>query len=125
MTTGYIAPQVLDFGLDYIIDHATALYICNALPGNYSTASTTYALGHKTGPTIAALSDRAPSGRKIVLSAIADGVVTGTGNASHWALVDGTGAVLLAAGPLFAVVTVGIGNPFTLTSIAIGFPAAS
>jgi hypothetical protein len=48
--------------------------------------------------------------------------VTGTGTASHYAIVDTVNSRLLAAGALSAPQAVTDGNVFTLTAFDIGIP---
>jgi hypothetical protein len=56
------------------------------------------------------------------VSAVSAGTVTGTGTATHWALVDTGNSRLLAAGSLSASQGVTSGNTFDLTSFDIGIP---
>lgn len=120
----YLNDIVLDALLQKIVDDATALHICSQQPANYAAASATYSLGTKSDITIGAPGDRAPDGRKVTVGAISDGAVTATGTASHWAIVDDVGEVLLAAGTLAANQEVTSGNPFTLAAFDIGVPDA-
>lgn len=118
----YMNDEVYDAGLDEIRTNATTLYICSQEPTTRTEAMTTYALGSKATPTIAAPSDKAGGGRECVVSAITDGTVSSTGTATHWALIDGTR--LLAANALSASQSVTSPNPFTLTSFAFSFDDA-
>ena len=121
----YINDTELDALLNSIQDNVETLHICSQEPVNYTEAATTYTLGNKTAPTVAEPSDRTPDGREVVVAAIADGVVTADGDASHWALVkDAATARLLAAGALSVPQTVTDGNDFTLTEFAVGVPDA-
>lgn len=114
--------NVFDQGLDYLDTNASHLYICSQEPTTYAEASSTYALGVKATPVIAAPADRSGGGRECVVSAITDGTVSATGTATHYALVNQTGTELLATGALSASQAVTNGNPFTLTSFAVGIP---
>lgn len=118
----YLNDRVLDNGLSALTSEANKLTICNAEPANYTEANATYALGSKTSPTVGAPAARAPSGRKVGVSAISDGVVGASGTATHWALVDTVNSRLLAAGALTASQAVTNGNAFTLTGFDIGIP---
>ena len=121
----YINDTELDALLNSIQDNVETLHICSQEPANYTEAATTYTLGNKATPTVAEPSDRAPDGREVVVAAVADGVVTADGDASHWALVkDSATARLLAAGALSVPQTVTDGNDFTLTEFAVGVPDA-
>jgi len=121
----YLNPRVLDLGLNVLDTEATALYICSAEPTSYAQATTTYALGSKSGISIGAPTDRTPSGRKVAVAAIesgAAGAVTVTGTATHYAIVDVPNTRLLAVGPITTPMAVTDGNPFTTPEITIGIP---
>jgi hypothetical protein len=115
-----ISDGAKDALLDEIRTNVTTLYICNAEPGTYAQASSTYALGSKSSPTIGTAGDASPNGRKVTVSAITDGTVSATDTASHWALTSGS--VLYAAGSLSSSQSVTSGNTFTLTSFDIRVP---
>lgn len=116
----YINPNVYDNGL-VTLTNATGkvLHITSSQPANYAGVAGV-SLGTKSGPTVGSPAARTPSGRKVTISAISDGVVSATGTASHFALVDGS--LLLAAGPLSSSQAVTNGNPFSLAAIDIGIP---
>ena len=114
----FLHDNVLDQGVKYIDDNVTALHICSQAVTSRADALT-YSLGNKTPPTCGAPEDDT-SGRKVVISAITDGEVTGNGDASHVALISGT--VLLACQALSAPQTVTNGNTFTLTAFKISIP---
>ena len=112
--------DVLDDGLQALTDATSkVLHITSAQPSSFGNVAAV-TLGNKTPPTVGAPEARAGSGRKVVVSAITDGAVTGTGTASHWALVDG--ARLLASNTLSASQAVTSGNVFTLAAFDIGIP---
>jgi len=120
----YINDTELDALLSSIDGDTEILHILSAEPANYSEIAT-YTLGNKATPAVAAPSDRTPNGREIVISAITDGNVTGTGTAAYWCLAkDSATARLLASGDLAASQGVTSGNTFTLTEFAIGVPDA-
>ena len=98
--------------------------ITSAEATTYAEATATLTLGNKVTPIISSPQDLAPNGRKVVVSPIADGSVTGTGTATHWALVDTVNSRLLATKTLDAPVGVTSGNVFTLDAIDIGIPDA-
>jgi hypothetical protein len=97
-----------------VIDNATTLHItwAEAVSGNVSVIT----LGNHpvsfTGPV-----DGDVSGRKVTINAISGGTVTGTGTASHWALVDGS--TLYATGSLNETQEVSAGNTFSLAAFDI------
>ena len=124
----YLDNRVLDNGLSALSSEVNALRICNAEPATYAAATSTNSLGVKTSPSIAAPSNRTPSGRKVTVAAIVSGSpgsISVTGTASHWALVDTVNSRLLAAGALGASQGVTDGNTFTLSAFDIGIPAAA
>lgn len=114
--------DVFDNGLSVLNANVENLYICSQEPTTFVEASSTYKLGTKASPSVAAPSDRTGGGREAVVSAITDGSVTVTGTASHWALCDDSASKLLATAPLSSPQAVTSGNPFTLNSFAIGIP---
>ena len=117
----FLNDDVLDDGLQVLTDATSKeLHICSQEPTTRTEAVTTYTLGNKSAPTVGAPTDGDSSGRKVVVSAITDGSVTGTGTATHWALVDGTR--LLATQSLASSQAVTSGNTFTLAAIDITIP---
>lgn len=120
----WVSDEVLDQGLDWLDTNGTRLDICSQEPTTYTEATSTYTLGNKTSINPAAPSDRSPNGREVVIAAITDGTVTGTGTATHWALSNGSDT-LVATGSLSASQAVTSGNTFTLTEFAVGIPDAS
>lgn len=119
-----IADYVLDAALAKLDTEATRLDICSVEPATYAAATSTNTLGNKTGISVGAPADRTPNGRRVTVSAITDGTVTGTGTASHWALTDPSNSRLLATGALAASQAVTSGNVFTLGAFDIGIPDA-
>ena len=114
--------DVFDNGLSVLDTLTENLYLCSQDPATYAEAQTTYKLGTKATPTIAAPSDRTAGGREVIAAAITDGVVNATGTATHYALTDNSDSKLLATGALGASQGVTSGNVFTLTKFAIGIP---
>ena len=120
--------DVYDNGLNVLTNYGTVIYICSAEPTTAAEAMTTYALGVKTGVTIASPTTRTLGGREVIVPAVTDGTVTATGTATHYAIVDpntaggGANPRLLAAQILNASQAVTSGNIFTLTSATIGIP---
>lgn len=111
--------DVLDAALNVIKNNATVLHICSGLPANYAAVAGV-TLGNKTPPAFTGPGAGDVSGRKITVTAITDGTVTGTGTASHYAIVDGSR--LLCAQALGATQGVTSGNTFTLGAIDIEIP---
>lgn len=119
----YLHPDVLDNGLSTITAATKTLHICSSEPANFAGVAGV-SLGNKTGLSVGSPEDRTPSGRKVVVAAITTGgSVTGTGSASHWAIVDTANSKLLAAYSLSSPQSVTSGNSFTLPAFDIGIPA--
>lgn len=118
-----IHTDVLDSGL-VTLTNATSkvLHICSTQPALFADVAGA-TLGNKSGPTVGSPAARTPSGRKVTISAISDGSVTGTGTAAYWALVDASR--LLATGTLSASQAVTTNNTFTLAAFDIGIPGAA
>lgn len=117
-----LADRVFDNGLTVLDTEANRLDICSQEPATYTAATSTYTLGNKTSLSIGAPADRTGGGREVTVTAITDGTVTGTGTATHYAIVDTTNSRLLATGALSASQAVTSGNTFTLASFKIGIP---
>jgi len=116
---GFLHDDVLDDGVQAIDTNVTKLHITSQAVTNFADAET-YSLGYKTTPTIGVPEDGDASGRKVVISAITDGVVDGTGTASHWALVSAD--KLYACYTLTSSQGVTSGNTFSLTEFDITIP---
>ena len=114
--------RVFDNGLTVLDLEANAIYVTSQQAVSYVDATSTSALGNSTSLSIGAPQDRAGGGREVVVTAITDGSVTGTGTATHYAIVDTINSRLLAAGSLSASQAVTTGNTFTLSSVSIGIP---
>ena len=117
-----IGNTVFDTGLDSLDTLADRLDICSTEPTTFTEATTTYTLGNKLTPTVAAPSDRAGGGREVVIAEITDGNVTADGTAAWWALVDVSLSDLLATGAVTPSQDVTNGNTFSLSSFTIGIP---
>jgi len=115
--------DVFDSGLSVLDTLVENLYICSTIPTTFAQASSTYKVGTKASPSVAAPSDRTGGGREVIVAAITDGVVnTNGGSAGYYALTDDSASKLLAAGALASAQTVYTANPFTLEAFAIGIP---
>ena len=121
----FMSDNLFDSGLNYMYNLQPtnlAVYICNAQPTTYTQATSTDALGAKTGKSCAAPEDHT-SGRKVVLAAITDGSITVSGTASHFAIVKtNVTTELLATTNLASSQSVTNGNTFTLTAITVAIP---
>jgi hypothetical protein len=114
--------RVLDNGLTVLDTEANKIVITSQEATTYTEANATYALGNSTSLSIGAPADRSGGGREVVVAAITDGSVTGTGTATHYAILDTVNTRLLATSTLTASQSVTSGNTFTLSSVAIGIP---
>lgn len=122
----FISDNVFDNGLAYITSNGSRLDITSQEPANYTEATSTYTLGNKTSLTAGSPTNGDTSGRKVVIPAITDGSVTGTGTASHWAYSKTTATTeLLATTSLNSSQAVTSGNTFTLTATDITIPDAA
>ena len=117
-----ISDTVLDVALNYIKTNVENLYICSAKPTTFVEASSTYKLGTKASPATGAITDGDVSGRKLPVTAIADGVVNSNGTATHVALCDDSASLLLCEQELNASKAIVTGSPFTLTTFDIELP---
>jgi len=121
----FIADRVLDLGLNILSTEANRLDICSSEPADFTAATTTASLGNKTSLSVGSPEARTPDGRKVVVAQITDGVIDGTGTATHYAIVDTVNSRLLATGSLSASQAVTSGNTFTLAAFDIGIPGAA
>ena len=114
--------RVFDNGLTVLDTEATRVDVTSQEASTYAEATSTYTLGNSTSLSIGAPADRSGGGRKVAVAAITDGSITGTGTATHYALVDTNNSRLLATGSLTASQAVTSGNTFTLATFDIGIP---
>ena len=114
--------RVFDNGLSVLDTEATAIHVTSQEASSYTSATSTHTLGNSTSLSIAAPSDRTGGGRKVTVAQITDGSITGTGTATHYAIVDVTNTRLLATAALTASQAVTSGNTFTLATFDIGIP---
>jgi hypothetical protein len=126
MAGEFIADTAFDNGLTYLDTNGETLYITSQVATTYTEANSTYALGDKNTVTIGVPEAGATDGRRVIVSAITDGDVTGTGTATHWALCkDSATSELLATGPLTSSQAVTSGNTFTTDALSITFRDAT
>jgi hypothetical protein len=114
--------RVFDNGLTVLDTEANAIHVTSQEATTFTEATSTYTLGNSTSLSIGAPQDRSGGGREVVVAEITDGSVTGTGTATHYAIVDTGNSRLLATGSLTASQSVTSGNTFTLSSVEIGIP---
>lgn len=114
--------RVFDNGLTVLDTEANKISITSQEATTYTEGNATYALGNSTSISISAPADRVGGGRKVTVSASTGGSVTGSGTATHYAILDTVNSRLLATGSLTASQVVTSGNSFTLSSFDIGIP---
>ena len=117
-----LGDRVFDAGLSALDTEANKVLVTSQEATTYVEANATYALGNSTSLSIAAPSDRTGGGGKVTVAAVSDGSITGTGTATHYAIVDTSNSRLLATAALTASQAVTSGNTFTLASFDIGIP---
>lgn len=100
--------SVLDAALTQV-KTATRLLLCSSEPADYA-AAVAATLATKDSPTLGAIGDATPNGRKFTVSAITDAVGSADGSATHWALVNVAGTELLATNTLSASFAVSNGQ---------------
>ena len=120
-----IADKVLDSGLNTLTNDANRVDITSQEATSYTDATSTSTLGNTTSITISSPADRTGGGRKVTMSAISGGSVTGTGTATHYSISDTTNSIVLATGSLTAAQSVTSGNTFSVESLDIGIPDPS
>lgn len=118
----FLSDRVYDNGLTVLDTEANAIHITSAEATDFANVSSV-TLGNSTSLSIGAPQDRSGGGREVVVAAITDGSITGTGTATHYAIVDTVNSRLLAAGALSASQAVTTGNTFTTSSFTIGIPS--
>ena len=114
--------RVFDNGLTVLDTEGNRIDVTSQEATSYAEATSTYTLGNSTSLSIGATADRSGGGREVTVAAISDGSVSGTGTATHYAIVDTSNSRLLATGTLSASQSVTSGNTFTLASFTIGIP---
>lgn len=114
--------RVFDNGLAVLDTEANEIHITDSEAADFNDATSTSSLGNSASLSIGAPQDRSGGGREVIVAAITDGSVTGSGTATHYAIVDSANSRLLATGSLTASQSVTSGNTFTLSSVAIGIP---
>jgi len=117
-----LGDRVFDNGLTVLDTEANAIHVTSQEATDYTEATSTYTLGNSTSLSIGSPEDRSGGGRKVVVAAISDGSITGTGTATHYAIVDTANSRLLATAALTASQSVTSGNTFTLATFDIGIP---
>jgi hypothetical protein len=116
--------RVFDNGLTVLDTEANVFHLTSAEATSFANVASV-TLANNTNLLIGAPQDRPGGGREVVVAALSGndvGTVTGTGTATHYALVDTVNSRLLATGLLQSSQAVTSGNTFATTSVAIGIP---
>lgn len=117
-----ISDYVLDAALSKLDTEADRIDITSQEATTYAEATSTYTLGNSTSLSFGAPEDGDVSGRKTRAAAITDGLVTGSGSATHYAIVDVSASRLLATGSLTTPQSVTSGNSFTISAFDVEIP---
>jgi hypothetical protein len=117
-----ISDYVLDAALTKLDTEADRIDITSQEATTYAEATSTYTLGNSTSLSFGAPQDGDTSGRKVTAAAITDGTVTGSGSATHFAIVDVSASRLLATGSLTTPQSVTSGNSFTIAAFDVEIP---
>lgn len=117
-----ISDYVLDAALSKLDTEADRIDITSQEATTYTEATSTYSLGNSTSLSFGAPTDGDTSGRKVTAAAITDGSVTGTGTATHYAIVDVSETRLLATGVMTVTQSVVTGNSFNIAAFDIEIP---
>lgn len=117
--------RVFDNGLTVLDTEATRIDVTSQEATSYTSATSTHTLGNSTSLSIGSPADRSGGGREVTVAAISDGSITGTGTATHYAIVDTNNSRLLVTGALSASQSVTSGNTFSLAAFTVGIPDPS
>lgn len=117
-----ISDYVLDAALSKLDLEADRIDITSQEATTYAEATSTYTLGNSTSVSFGAPEDGDTSGRKTTCAAISDGSVTGSGTATHYAIVDVSASRLLCTGSLTTSQSVVTGNTFTISAFDVEIP---
>lgn len=115
----YVNDTALDASLTNI-KTSDRLYLCSAEPTTYATA-VSLALVQKDSPTLGAIGDYA-GGRQFTVSAITDASGIADGTATHWALVNIAGTLLIATQSLSSPFAVLNGDTVEIDAFNIQSP---
>lgn len=115
----YIADYVLDGALEKFRELDT-VHACSAEPTTFAEVST-YSLGNYSVGSVPAITDGSTEGRRVVLPAKFNIAATGTGTATHYAVVDAASSRLLQTNALDASVDVVSGENFDMQQIECQF----
>ena len=117
--------RVFDNGLTVLDTEANRIDVTSQEASSYASATSTHTLGNSTSLSIGSPADRSGEGREVTVGAISDGSISGTGTATHYAIVDTNNSRLLVTGALSASQSVTSGNTFSLAAFTVGIPDPS
>ena len=113
--------EILGAGLAAVVASGPTLHLCTREPRSIGdvTAATK---ARKSSLRFEGPRPRHPTGMCLKVLEIHDGIVDGSGDATHWAITGG--GRLWAAGPLREKMSVQSGNEFRLSAFEIELPGA-
>lgn len=118
MTT--VSDNVLDNGLNYLTTKAAKIHLCSAKPAAYAGVAAV-SLAH-ADVNIGAPKNANPSGREVVIPAPDQAyTVTSDGNATHYAITDGAGELLIAKA-LATPQAIYVANAVSTPEASVRFP---
>jgi hypothetical protein len=112
----FISDTAFDQALAWIVTNGTTLHICSSEPANYAAIAAAELAAAPV--TVGAAQNGDTSGRKVVVPAITDDDVDGTGTAAFWALSNGSDT-LVATGALASGQSVTAGGTYSTAAIDI------
>jgi hypothetical protein len=116
----YLNSRLQDFGLSALQAEADVIHVCSGDPADFAAVAV-LSLGSASA-SISPPTAGAGTSRKVTVAAVLNGSVTGTGEVTHWALVDTANARLWASNSVSVGQAVVTGNEFNLAGfdIALG-----
>lgn len=116
-------PRILDASCYKLVSDATDLCLCSADPLLDWTAFLGVVLARKGGFEWTEIETVDVAGRRVGIMPFVDGVWTGDGTATHYAIVDWNSEIVLATGALTAAKVGQSGQAFTTSApLYITFP---
>ncbi len=109
----------------YSTRYKEQLWLISILSSATAALAISTSLGNKSTIALGALGAGTPSGRKTTVPAITDGAGTANGTATHYAVINPTGPVLVATGALTASKVIANGDVFTLAAFDLTILAAT
>jgi hypothetical protein len=115
---------VLDTALNYIKDNTENFYVLSAEPTEWSDIAL-YKVGVKETPTFNNPTEATRVGRKIIMNAITNGLITEDDTVAYFALTDDSASKILVSNEVDPNAIVVDKSLFTFTEITITLPRPS